>query len=132
MKISPAIGGGLILFSIIAIWAVILFRSNARPDLLPELAGCYRGPAALQGPEVRVSKSGEMSSGKMRVAVSINLDKVGISFLPDEKIVMNLAGGGGIETRSGHPLLLRIADDHRSFSIPDESGPDVRFDRVSC
>jgi len=79
-----------------------------------------------------VSKLGEMSSGNVKVVVAINLDKEGVSFLPVEKVIMNLAGNSGIEKRSGYPLLLRIADDHRSFLVPDENGPDFRFDRVSC
>lgn len=132
MKIPPVVVGGLILLIVIGIWGVMFFRSNSRPNLLPDLAGCYRGPATLRRPGVRVSKLGEMSSENVKVVVSINLDKEGISFLPAEKIVMNLAGNSGIEKRSGYPLLLRIADDHRSFLVPDESGPDVRFDRVSC
>jgi hypothetical protein len=132
MKISPILGGGLILLTVIGIWGVIFFRSNSRPNFLPELAGCYRGPITLVRPEVKVSKSGEMSSENVKVIVSINLDKQGISFLPTEKIVMNLSGNSGIEKRLGYPLLLRIADDHRSFLVPDENGPDVRFDRVSC
>lgn len=132
MKISPVVGGGLILLIVVGIWGVIFLRSDSRPNLLPALAGCYRGPTTLLRPEVRVSKSGEMSSGNVRVVVSINLDKEGISFLPAEKIVMSLTGSSGIEKRSGYPLLLRISEDHRSFLVPDESGPDVRFDRVSC
>jgi hypothetical protein len=132
MKIPPVVGGGLVLLIVIGIWGVMFFRSNSRPNLLPELAGCYRGPATLVRREVRVRKSGEMSSGSVKVAISINLDKVGISFLPTEKIVMNLVGDSGIVMRSGYPSLLRIADDHRSFLVPDENGPDVRFDRVAC
>jgi hypothetical protein len=132
MRISPTVGGGLILLSIIGIWGVIFLRSNSRANLLPELAGCYHGPAALHRKEVLVKKSGEMSSGNVEVAVSIDLDKEGISFLPTEKILVNLAGNSGIEKHSGYPLLLRIADDHRSFLVPDESGPDVRFVRGPC
>jgi hypothetical protein len=132
MKISPIVGGGLILVTVIGIWGVIFFRSNSRPNLLPELAGCYRGPATLARRDVRISKSGEMSSGNVKVTISINLDKVGIAFLPTEKIVMNSVGDSGIVKRSGYPSLLRIADDHRSFLVPDENGPDVRFDRVAC
>ena len=132
MKISPTVGGGLILLIVIGIWGVILFRSNSRPNLLPDLVGCYRGPTTLLRPEVRINKKGEMSSGNVKVAISINLDKEGIAFLPAEKIVMNFASNSGIEKRSGYPLLLRIADDHRSFLVPDEGGPDVRFDRTSC
>lgn len=132
MKVPPIVGAGLIILAVIGIWGVILFRSNSRPRLLPELAGCYRGPTTLVRRVVSVSKSAEMSSEKVRVVVSINLDKEGISFLPVEKVVINLTGNSGIEKRSGYPLLLRIADDHRSFSVPDENGPDVRFDRVPC
>jgi hypothetical protein len=132
MKVPISAGGGLIILAVIGAWGVVLLRSNSRPSLLPVLAGCYQGPIALARRNVMLSKSGEMLSGNVKVVVSINLDKQGISFLPASKIVMNLTGNSGIEKRSGYPLLLRIADDHLSFSIPDENGPSVRFDRISC
>ncbi|WP_346247967.1 hypothetical protein [Sphingomonas rustica] len=115
----------------VGIAALSLSGPDPHPELLPELAGCYRGPPTLQKPDIRIDSSGEMSFGTVRTPVAIYGDKLGLYFLPISNVVVGRAAGAP-EIQKGHPTYLRIAKDRRGFDMFSDDQERVEFRRTSC
>jgi hypothetical protein len=113
-------------------WGYIIFWPNNHPELFPIVAGCYRNATGVNKVIVKISRNGEFSYGALHTHITITEDKVGYSFLPKQKIVVNPNVTGAIAIDHGYPFLLRISADYQSFAVPDENGPDMTFIKTRC
>ncbi len=121
-----------IMLAAVGIFGIVIFQSNERPKLLPGLAGCYRIPGAKVESGIRITTSGELHSGKIKTLVQINIDKLGLSFLPERKVVIDPRNRDRATIDYGYPILIRINSNRQSLMLPDENGKDIQFDRVPC
>jgi hypothetical protein len=122
----------LILTLITSAWVIIIFGSNDRSDILPSMAGCFRSTNYILHSDIKITSSGDFISVSQRARVTITKDKQSVSFLPDKKIIIQFNENTELSMQSGFPLLIRISPDRRSFLVPSEEGPGVRFIRVPC
>jgi hypothetical protein len=123
---------GFILFIFIIIFSIVLFSSNKNPEILPSLVGCYGGPSGSAYPNIKIDAKSFMSSGKIKVPISIYEDKQSLSILPSRKVLIGNTVDSAIMVVEGNVLLIRLGHDNNSFWVPDENGPSVRFVKKPC
>ena len=126
MKFNP---GAAIILVVIAASGVVIFQSSDRPDLLRAVVGCFRSSTAGGAMVVRINSNGEFITPLGQTTISVTEDKNGLSILPAKKVI---AQDRGALITGGYPMLLRLSPDRRSFIVPGEDVPDVRFERTAC
>ena len=84
-----SLGAALILIVVILAMAYILFLPSRRPELLPVLAGCYRGSGFLQPTQIIVDRDGILTSQGDSTKVVVSEDKGGFSLLPAKRVFLD-------------------------------------------
>ena len=128
-RLGPA--GTILVLTILAVWAYILFAPNDRPDMFGPLSGCYRGRGPLAAVKMTISPPGRLDVQNESFTVKIVQDKIGFSLLPDRRITYDPAIPNYLAIEHANPLLMRISDDHRSITIP-AAVAGVVFEKATC
>lgn len=118
--------------SIFAIWLIILIPSNNKPALLPAIAGCYLGDSIVNGEAISINPSGTFIFGNLSTKVTVYEDKLGLSLLPREKVVVSERPYGRLVLESGYPLLIRISNSKHGFHVMSETGTGANFSKIPC
>ncbi len=113
---------------VLIIWAYLILASDRDPTALKTLAGCYR--ASADGPAVRVTEAGRLTSKDIDVAVEGYRDKVGIGLLPAKKVIPSPTRAGHLEQDHGEPLIIRSVGN--AIVVTGDIGTAVSLTRVSC
>jgi hypothetical protein len=109
----------------------MFFKPSRRPDLMPSLAGCYRGDGPLSGVAMAITPEGVLAAQGQVLKIVVTKDKIGISFSPDRRITYDPAFPSKLVIDSSGPLLLRISADRRSVTIPGDL-PEMVFRKAAC
>lgn len=121
-----------IVVAAVSVWTYLLLKSDNDPLALQKLVGCYDSPASVQPNRLVVLASGRLVFGDQNVWVSGYSDKAGDSLLPRRKLVVLPGRPILLRLKRGYPLLVRSDDEHRSLTVPSESGYEVVFTRRAC
>lgn len=119
---------GLAILACLPVVGAVIF-SDGRSDILPAMAGCFEAPASLAMAQIRVGASGDFVTQAGTTRVSARGDEMGAFLEPAAGVVIR---DGTLSLDPGHPLLMRITPDRRSFAVPNMNGNDIYFARAKC
>jgi hypothetical protein len=119
------LGTALLLCAIVAAWSYVWVSSRRTSPISWWHVGCYKGPQGFKDVEFHITRQGALTFPGATVPVRISNDKVGYSFLPERRIVLDIRKHA-LAVARGYPDLLRINSDG-SVYVPDTGTEDVLF-----
>lgn len=117
--------GMLVILIFITAATFILISSGQKEVVRSEQVGCYEGSPGDRRIVIDITSDGLLESGDVSIPVHLRRDKYGISFEPEQRLLIN-DDRQILAIMRGHPDLLRIGRD-RSFTIPTDSGALIKF-----
>lgn len=120
-----------VMIVIVGLFVYTMFKPNSHPELIKNIAGCYKGSGPTSAVTIHVNLNSYIVIGATSQKFSIRRDKIGVSILPMERIIFDHAVPNELSLISGTPLLLRIDNNFNHITVPD-GATSILFERTKC